>query len=362
MLLLWILFCLFVGITLAINLGAIHKIRYLLKIYEKGRLRNLFLDDYDKQHKQQSPVTGLPDIPSMPQQLPTPSSSSSLLFLGQTTIWIIIWISLAGIFAGIIYLNLGHSKTLEFVTAYAIEKSLSIDNIFVFWLIFSLFGIPSNYQQKVLVTGMFSVFTMRVLFILVGISLLQTFHWMIYFVASLLLFTGSRMMLKKRIKDQKEENKEIAIEKTIAIGIIKKFIPVSLVLNNNKFFTKIDGVLYATPMLVTMVIIEIADLVFAVDSVSAVLTITTDPFILITSNIFAVLGLRSLYFLLAGTVENFYYLKPVLALILFFIGSKALLSQFIEIPIVISLAVVVAIIITAIIISFIKIRQHGHRV
>ena len=357
MLLLWILFCLFVGVTLAINLGAIHKIRYLLKIYDNSGLKNFFLHNYDKQHKQQSPVTGLPDIPSIPQQLPPPPSSSlPLSFLGQTTIWIIIWISLAGIFAGIIYLYLGHSKALEFVTAYAIEKSLSIDNIFVFWLIFSLLGIPSNYQQKVLVTGMFSVFTMRVLFILVGISLLQTFHWMIYLFASLLLFTGARMILKKRKKKQEEEKKETELEKTIAVEIIKKFIPVSLVLKDNKFFTRIDGVLYATPMLVTMVIVEIADLVFSVDSVSAVLTITTDPFILITSNIFAVLGLRSLYFLLAGAVENFYYLKPVLALILFFIGSKALLSQFIEIPIVISLVVVVVIIVTAIIISFIKIR------
>ena len=254
---------------------------------------------------------------------------------------------------------LGYEKTLLFVTGYAIEKSLSVDNMFVFLLIFSSLAIPHIYQHKVLMAGILSAIIMRAGLILAGVSLLESFHWMIYIFGGLLLFTAIRMLIQK--KNEYGEKKEMTIEKNIAVRIMKKFVPITFELDNDKFLLRKNNsnghkLLYATPMLVALVIVELTDLVFALDSIPAILAITTDSFIVITSNIFAILGLRSLYFLLAGMMEKFYYLKPGLAVILFFVG-KMLVSEYFEIPLVISLMVIFGILASALVLSFIRTRQ-----
>ena len=217
--------------------------------------------------------------------------------------------------------------------------------MFVFLLIFSSLGIPYVYQHKVLMAGILSAIAMRIGLILAGVSLLESIHWMIYVFGGLLLFTGIRMLLQKK-------EKKIEIEKNIAVRILRKFIPVSLDVNSNKFLLYKNGVLFASPMLVALVVVEMTDL----DSIPAILAITTDSFIVITSNIFAILGLRSLYFLLAGMMEKFYYLKPGLAAILLFIGIKMVISEVYEIQITVSLMIIFSIIAVAIALSFIRSR------
>jgi tellurite resistance protein TerC len=276
--------------------------------------------------------------------------------------WTIVWISLAMVFAAIIYLAMGYEKTLLFVTGYAIEKSLSVDNMFVFLLIYSSLAIPYTYQHKVLMVGILSAIIMRIALILAGVSLLESFHWMIYIFGGLLLFTAIRMIIQNKDEEHGKKKKEMAIEKNIAVRIMRKFVPITFELNNDKFLLRKKTnsgrkLLYATPMLVALVIVEMTDLVFALDSIPAILAITTNSFIVITSNIFAILGLRSLYFLLAGMMERFYYLKPGLAMILFFVGCKMIVSEFYEIPIVISLVVIFGILAAALMLSFIRTRQ-----
>jgi tellurite resistance protein TerC len=246
---------------------------------------------------------------------------------------------------------MGYDKSLLFLTGYAIEKSLSVDNMFVFVLIFSSLGIPYIYQHKVLMLGILSAIGLRIVLILAGISLLESFHWMIYIFGGLLIFTAIRMLVAKK-------EKKIEIEKNIAVRILKKFVPIELKGDtSDKFLHRAsDGIMYATPMLIALVIIEMTDLVFALDSIPAILAITTDSFLVITSNIFAILGLRSLYFLLAGMIDKFYYLKPGLAAILLFIGIKMLISEVYEIPIPTSIAINFGILGLAIMLSFIRIK------
>ncbi len=253
----------------------------------------------------------------------------------QALTWTVVWISLAAIFAGIIYLTAGFDSFLEFVTGYTLEKSLSIDNMFVFIVIFSSLGIPHQFQHKVLSVGIISAIVMRIPLIIVGASLLESFHWMMYIFGAFLLVTGIRMAI------QKKEKEKIDIERNVAVRLLKRFVPVTPELHQNRFLVRLmDGTLYATPVLVALVIVEMTDLVFAIDSIPAVLAITTDPFIVITSNIFAILGLRSLYFMLAGLMKKFYYLKAALVTLLVFIGSKMLASDLYKLPIEVSLIVV----------------------
>ena len=329
---LWILFSIFVGIALSIVLGLFGKLKNTLsKQKEKNSIRN---------HTQQDILD---------------SSHESLQKLQQQQTrhalwWTIVWISLAGIFAIIVYFNMGNEKMLEFVTAYTLEKSLSVDNMFIFLLVFSTLSIPYIYQHKVLSVGILSAIVFRILLVLVGVSLLESFHWMIYVFGSLLILTAIRLLFQKK-------EKKIDLEKNIAIRILKNFVPINLNISSEKFLIKKDGILYATPLLVALVIIEMADLLFAVDSIPAVLAISSDYFIVITSNIFAILGLRSLYLLLSGIMEKFYYLKPVLVLLLFFIGIKMLLSEVYKMPVLISLIIIFVILSSAIILSLAKIRQ-----
>ncbi len=308
--LLWVLFGLFVGISLAIDLGVFSKLK----------------SKKNQEHKEE-----------------TPPFKVALK-------WTVAWISLAGVFAGVIYFNMGQEKLAEFVTGYALEKSLSVDNMFVFLLIFSSLNIPHKFQHRVLSMGILGAIAMRVPLILAGVALLERFHWMIYLFGAFLIFTALRMLMQRK-------EKKIEVEKNIAIRALRKFMPIDFELKDTRFFLRKSGILYATPLIVALVIIEFTDLLFALDSIPAILAITTDPFIVITSNIFAILGLRSLYFLLAGVMEKFYYLKPGLIAILFFIGIKMILSKNFEIPTPVSLAVVLGILGVALAFSFLKAKK-----
>src|ERR671918_627397 len=263
-------------------------------------------------------------------------------------------IDLGLIFAGIVYFSMGYEKMLEYVTGYTLEKTLSVDNMFVFLLIFTSLAIPHQYQHKVLSVGILSAIAMRIPLIIAGVSLLESFHWMIYVFGAFLIFTAIRMFVQK-----KEE--KIEVEKNIAVRALKKIMPVDIEIKTDKFLLRKNGILYATPLLVAIAIIEMTDLVFALDSIPAVLAITSDPFIVITSNIFAIFGLRSLYFLLSGSMEKFFYLKPALTALLFFIGFKMLLSEFYEIPIEMSLAIICSILGIAIALSYVKTRAENQQ-
>jgi tellurite resistance protein TerC len=319
--LMWVLFSIFVGVALAIDLGVIGKIRGILAKGEKQKA----ISDVKKVR----------------------STNDALA-------WTIVWISLGLIFAGVIYFSMGYGKMLEYITGYTLEKTLSVDNMFVFLLIFSSLAIPHQYQHKVLSIGILSAIAMRIPLIIAGVSLLETFHWMIYVFGAFLIFTAIRMFVQKK-------EAKIEVEKNIAVRALKKIVPVDVELKTDKFLLRRDGILYATPLLVAIVIVEMTDLVFALDSIPAVLAITSDQFIVITSNVFAIFGLRSLYFLLAGSMEKFYYLKPALTALLFFIGFKMLLSEFYEIPIEMSLAIITSILGIAIALSYVKTRTENQQ-
>lgn len=339
----WVLFGLFVGVALAIDLGLIGGIRKLLHVGRHQQPATVA-----QQKHQPPPATSTTAADAAATTAATISPNHSAFRQGLT--WTIVWIGLAAIFAVMIFVQMGYDKMLEFVTGYTVEKSLSVDNMFVFLLIFSSLGIPHAMQHRVLSVGILSAIAMRIPLIIVGVSLLENFHWMIYIFGGLLVLTAARMLVQKK-------DKKIEVEKNIAVRILKKFMPVSTALHGGKFIAKVDGVLYATPLLVALAIIEMTDLVFAIDSIPAVLAITTDHFIVITSNVFAILGLRSLYFLLAGMMEKFHYLKPALVALLLFIGVKMLLSDMLHIPVITSLAVIGAILGGALALSVIRAKK-----
>ncbi|MCV0373081.1 MAG: TerC/Alx family metal homeostasis membrane protein [Nitrosarchaeum sp.] len=251
-------------------------------------------------------------------------------------IWTAVWISVGIGFAIPIYYALGETKTIEYVTAYALEKSLSVDNLMVFILIFTSLGISHVLQHRVLMWGIIGAIFMRIGFILAGVSLLESFHWMIYVLGAVLLFTSIRMIMKK-------EKEKIDIERTFSVRFLRKFIPIDISENHSSFIVKKNGKRYATILLVALFSVEMTDLVFALDSIPAVLAITNDIFIVVTSNIFAVLGLRSLYFVIGRGIEKLVYLKYGLTLLLGFIGVKMLISEFYKIDIVHSLIVILAV-------------------
>lgn len=251
-------------------------------------------------------------------------------------IWTSIWISLGVGFAIPIYFILGETKTIEYITAYALEKSLSVDNMMVFVLIFTSLGISHILQHRVLMWGIIGAIFMRIGFIVAGISILESFHWMIYALGAVLLFTSVRMITKK-------EKEKLEIEKTYSVRFLKKFIPIDVSESHSSFFVKKQGKRYATLLLVALFSIEMTDLVFALDSIPAVLAISGDLFIIITSNIFAILGLRSLYFVIGRGIEKLVYLKYGLTTMLGFIGFKMLLSDVYEIGVIHSLIVILSI-------------------
>jgi tellurite resistance protein TerC len=250
--------------------------------------------------------------------------------------WCAMWIALALTWNAGIYFWLGPHKALEFLTGYAVEESLSVDNLFVFLLMFSYFRVPKQYQHGVLFWGIIGAVAMRALFIVTGVTLIHRFEWIIYVFGAVLIYSGIRMALGKE--------KKIRPEKNPVLKLFRRLIPVTESHENGRFFVKQDGRRYATSLLVVLLMVETTDLIFAVDSIPAVLAITRDPFIVYTSNIFAVLGLRALYFALAGAMNMFHYLHYGLSLILVFVGTKMMLSAWdVEIPTGVALAVVVGI-------------------
>lgn len=264
----------------------------------------------------------------------------------EALIWTFIWISLALIFNVGVFFYLGHEKGIEFFTGYLLEKSLSVDNIFVFVLLFRYFDVPKKYQHKVLYWGILGALIMRAVLITIGATLITYFHWIIFIFGAFLIVAGLKMAF------QKEER--IEPEKNPIVKLIKKYLPVTDKYEKEKFFIRRETGLLATPLLIVLVIIETTDLIFAVDSIPAILAITRDIFIVFTSNAFAILGLRALYFALAGFIDKFKYLKTGLSVVLVFVGMKMLISDVVDISTLLSLMIIVSCLLISIIVSLIK--------
>lgn len=239
-------------------------------------------------------------------------------------IWTGVWIAMALIFGVGVYYYMGSQTALDYYTGYLIEKSLSVDNIFVFLLVFSYFRVPAKYQHKVLFWGIFGALVMRLLFIFTGVALLDRFHWIIYIFGGFLVFTGIKLAFEK--------DKEVHPNRNPVLKMVRKFIPTTKDYHGSKFFVRKMGKLVATPLFVVLVVIETTDLVFALDSIPAILAITRDEFIVYSSNAFAILGLRALYFAVSGIMRLFHYLHYGLSLILVFVGVKMLTEDFFHIP------------------------------
>lgn len=263
----------------------------------------------------------------------------------EALIWTAIWIFMAMLFNYGIYVFMGKIKALEFLTGYVIEKSLSVDNLFVFIMIFTYFNVNPKYQHKILFWGILGALIMRAIFIFAGVALITKFHWIIYIFGGFLVFTGMKMLFHKE--------KNLEPEKNPLVRLFKKFMPVTTAEKGDKFFVKIDGKTFATPLFVVLLLVEFTDLIFAVDSIPAILAITSDTFIIFTSNVFAILGLRALYFALAGITQYFHYLKYGLSAILVFVGVKMLVVDIYKIPIVYSLSIILGILIISVVFSLI---------
>jgi TerC family integral membrane protein len=253
--------------------------------------------------------------------------------------WSLVWIALAGGFAVLLYFWRGHTPALEFVTGYVIELSLSVDNLFIFLLVFRYFKVQPEHQYKVLFWGILSAVIMRAVFIVAGAKLLQKFEWITYLFGAFLVFSGIKLLAQGQA--------EIHPEKNFALQLFRRWVPVTDDLAGDKFFVRNPG-LYATPLLVVLLVIETADLLLAVDSIPAVLAITLDVMVVYTSNIFAILGLRSMYFALSGMMEMFEYLHYGLATVLVFIGGKMLAAHYYEMPTVMALGVVAGILVISV--------------
>ncbi len=262
----------------------------------------------------------------------------------------IIWVALALSFNVWIYFWKGKELALQFLAGYLVEQSLSVDNLFVFLLIFSYFKIPHHYQHKILFWGILGAQLMRAIFIVAGVAIINRFHWIIYIFGIFLIITGFKLFFEKE--------KEIDLEKNIVLRFIRKFIPVTPGFENGHFWIKRNGVLYATPLLIVLAIIETTDLIFAIDSIPAILAITKDPFIVYTSNIFAILGLRAMYFALAGLMKLFEYLHYGLGVILIFVGFKMLGEEFIHVPIWMTLTFIVSTLIISVAVSMARMKAN----
>ncbi len=270
----WVLFNLFVIVMLALDLGVFHRGGHVVKVRE-------------------------------------------------AMLWSVAWISMAAIFAVIVFFWHGRTPALEFVTGYVIELSLSVDNLFVFLLIFRFFKVSPEHQHRVLFWGIIGALVMRAVFILIGVGLISRFAWVTYIFGLLLLFSGIKLLLQKESEIHPEQNP--------VLKLIRKFIPVTKDYEGGKFFVRKPG-LYATPLFIVLMVVETTDVAFAVDSIPAILAITLNAFIVYTSNVFAIMGLRSMYFALAGLMEMFRYLHYGLSLVLSFIGVKMLIHHYYEIP------------------------------
>jgi tellurite resistance protein TerC len=294
--LLWVIFNIFVVAMLALDLGVFHRTAHVIRIRE-------------------------------------------------ALAWCALWMTLALLFNVGIYFWLGSEPALEFLTGYLLEYSLSVDNIFVFLMIFSYFRVPYLHQHKVLFWGILGALIMRALFILTGITLIQKFHWVIYIMGGFLVLTGIKMAMQK--------DAEINPERNPVLRLFRRLMPVTEDYEGERFFVRRSGRLFATPLFIIVLVVETTDVIFAVDSIPAILAITLDPFIVYTSNVFAILGLRALFFALAGIIRLFHYLPYGLSLILVFVGVKMLLVDIYKIPIGIALGTVAAVLVTSVIASIV---------
>lgn len=289
----WILFNLFVAVMLALDLGVFHRRAHVVKFREA---------------------------------------------LG----WTVMWIGLAAAFAVLVYFWHGRTTALEFITGYVIELSLSVDNLFVFLVIFRYFKVSGPNQHKVLFWGILGALIMRGLFIFLGIGLIRQFHWIVYVFGALLLYSGYKLL--------RESGADVHPEKNPVLRLVRRWIPVTPDYVGGKFFVRQPG-LFATPLFVVLLVIETTDILFAVDSVPAILAITLNAFIVYTSNVFAILGLRSMYFALAGMMDIFHYLHYGLSAVLMFIGAKMLLSHYYTIPTEWALAIVASLLAASVLAS-----------
>jgi tellurite resistance protein TerC len=303
-----------------------------------------------------------PDIPSIPVwvwaaftvfvlsmlalDLGVFNKKSHTVSVKQALSWTAVWITLALIFCGGVWRFMGAQSAVEFLTGYVVEYSLSVDNIFVFLLVFSYFKVTAEHQHKVLFWGILGALVMRAVMIGLGAALLARFDWIIYIFGAFLLFTGLKLAFGK--------DHEVDPGHNPAVRALRKIMPIAPAYDGDKFFTVMNGKRAATPLLVVLVVIETTDLIFAVDSIPAIFGVTKNPFIVYTSNIFAILGLRSLYFALAGVMELFHYLKYALAFILSFVGLKMLLHSLIHMPAWVSLAVIISALAIAVVMSLLR--------
>ncbi len=268
----------------------------------------------------------------------------------EAAAWVAVWVTLGLSFGGWIFLTRGSTSGAEYLAGYLIEYSLSMDNVFVFAVLFAYFGVPARYQHRLLFWGVLGAIVFRAIFILAGTALLDTFHFVIYLFGALLLFTAWRMVTVG--------TENVDPNRNPMLRAMRRVIPVTESFEGQKFFARRDGQMWATPLFAALVVIESTDIMFAIDSVPAILAITTDRFIVFTSNAFAIMGLRSLYFLLAGLIDRFEYLKYGLAALLAFAGLKMLLSDVIHLDVWVSLGIIVTILGTAVVVSLLATRGH----
>lgn len=260
--------------------------------------------------------------------------------------WSVVWIALALVFNVVVYLWRGSEAALQFLTGYLIEKSLSVDNIFVFLMLFTYFSVPGRFQHKILFWGILGALIMRAVFIAAGVTLIEKFHWTIYVFGAFLILTGIKMARSK--------DKEMHPERNPVLRLFRRFVAVTDDFVRDKFFVRQNGRTLATPLFVVLLLIETTDLIFAVDSIPAILAITQDPFIVYTSNVFAILGLRALYFALAGVMKLFHFLHYGLSVVLIFVGVKMMLADVCKIPIVVSLGFIIGVLTVAIVVSMLR--------
>jgi tellurite resistance protein TerC len=266
--------------------------------------------------------------------------------LKEATVWSIVWILLALVFNAAVFLWKGQEPALQFLAGYLIEKSLSVDNIFVFVLIFTFFAVKAEVQHRVLFWGILGALVMRGIFIAAGAALLEAFHWVMYVFGAFLVVTGIKMALMKHA--------EVHPERNPLVKLVRRLLPITPDYRGNRFFVREGGRWMATPLLLVLVMVESTDLVFAVDSIPAIFAITRDTFIVYTSNVLAILGLRSLYFLLAGVIQRFRYLKLGLSVVLVFVGLKMALSDVVKVPIGLSLGVIAVVLAAAVMASLLR--------
>jgi tellurite resistance protein TerC len=267
----------------------------------------------------------------------------------EAATWVGVWVTLGLAFGGWVFLTRGATSGGEYLAGYLIEYSLSMDNVFVFAVLFAYFGVPAAYQHRLLFWGVLGAIVFRAIFILAGTALLESFHIVIYLFGALLLYTAWRMI--------RTGTEQIDPSANPVLRVMRRVIPVTEAYEGQRFFTRRDGRLWATPLFAALVVVETSDIMFAIDSVPAILAITTDTFIVFTSNAFAIMGLRSLYFLLAGLIDRFEYLKYGLAALLAFAGLKMLLSDVVHLDVWVSLGIIVTILVVSVIVSLLATRD-----